>query len=366
METFLMRLIGRSQDGGLLRDAGKNLSGRTRLTVRGKRGTGIRLIHGERLSEDKRDLDLERISVFSGERSFQTDVFFLSGSARERFEPKFCYHGFRYVKVPGTTSCSELMLEARSVFSDLPLRGGFVCENEIINSLHACFLRSYTSNFVGFPTDCPHREKRGWTADAHLVCRSGLWNFKAETAYEQWIRLFPDEQRDDGCIPAIIPNSPLMRGGPGFEVAILLIPYRCFLHIGNSAVLNELYTPLKRYDFLLEYVHSGKQIDGIGDRLPPRPNNGNPWKEQRKRVVSRVLISDAFSFHGVKSFSRIAVRTDAPSDSERSRRRGIGSRRIFQKRRRCNETCRLSEKKQEKHMEFSKCSGFIPVIRACL
>ena len=101
------------------------------------------------------------------------------------WEPRFTYHGFRWVEVTGFPGKPTLdNLRGRVVHTAFTPAGSFECSNELLNKIQQMTLWSYRSNFVGYPTDCPHREKNGWTGDAHLAAEQAMYNFDNVAAYE--------------------------------------------------------------------------------------------------------------------------------------------------------------------------------------
>ena len=103
---------------------------------------------------------------------------------------------------------------------------------------------SYRSNFVGYPTDCPHREKNGWTGDAQLAAEQAMYNWHNVAAYEAWMNDFRDEQRASGELPGIVPTSGWgykWGNGPAWDSAYLLIPWYLYQYYGDTRVLAEHY-----------------------------------------------------------------------------------------------------------------------------
>jgi len=161
-------------------DLGRNIAGHARITVRGEAGAKVTLRFTERITAEG-ELD-QRCQVFEGfdNTYWQCDEYILKGSADpEIWEPRFTYHGFQYVGVQIEGNAVLEKIEARIVNTDFESIGEISCGNEMVNTLQMLTRRSYLANFVGIPTDCPHREKNGWTGDAELACETGLMNFDA-------------------------------------------------------------------------------------------------------------------------------------------------------------------------------------------
>jgi alpha-L-rhamnosidase len=265
------------EPGLFLYDLGQNVAGLPRITVQGPAGCEVILRFGEKLTQEG-SLDLSELNtlVFAGE--FQTDRYILKGSGEETYQPRFTYHGFRYIEV--RLSSSDIQLQALEIVvlhTAFEQTGSFECSNPFLNQIQACTEWSYISNFVGFPTDCPQREKNGWTGDAHLAAEAGLYNFSSQVAYWKWLDDFKDEQHEDGSLPGIVPTSGWgyeWGNGPCWDSAYVLIPWYLYLYKGDVAILAEHYSGMKRYvDYVTRRAPSGIASFGLGDWIPPF---GNP------------------------------------------------------------------------------------------
>lgn len=246
----------------------KNISGLCRLSVKGEAGTRIMLRHGELLKEDGR-LEQGNINVYyhpvkPGE-VFQTDVYTLKGGGeKEVFMPSFAYHGFQYVEVE--TSAPITMdtenLTALFMHTDVTPVGEFSCSNPLLNKLWDATMLAYRSNLHSIPTDCPQREKNGWTADAHVAIDLGLLGFDAITLYEKWMNDFIDNQTEKGDISGIIPSSGWGYGqwiGPVWDAAMFIIPNALYTYYNDTQAIERLYPAMEKY---LAYLKT-KEVDGF-------------------------------------------------------------------------------------------------------
>ncbi|MEM1990882.1 MAG: family 78 glycoside hydrolase catalytic domain, partial [Candidatus Bathyarchaeia archaeon] len=145
-------------------DFGQNFTGWVRLTVSGPRGTEVKLRYAELLNPDG------TINTAPNRGAKATDVYILRGYGVEVYEPRFTYHGFRYVEVtgyPGVLSVNNIT--GVVVHTDVEPTGGFSCSNQLINNIHKNVLWGQLSNLMSIPTDCPQRDERmGWMGDAQL------------------------------------------------------------------------------------------------------------------------------------------------------------------------------------------------------
>jgi alpha-L-rhamnosidase len=257
-------------------DLGQNFAGYTELTVRGPAGTRVTLRHGERLfpdgSLDTRDI-AQHIKRMGKDQQFQTDNYTLKGGGTERWHSRFTYHGFQYVEVTGFPGKPTLD-SVRGVFthSDIPVAGEFECSNPLLNKIWRAARWSYLSNLQGIPTDCPHREKNGWTGDAHLAAEQGIYNFLPAAVYTKWINDLGDEQKPGGQLPGIVPSSGwgyAWGNGPAWDSAFELIPFYLYEYYGDTQPLRDHYDGLKRYvDYLSTRATNDIVNIGLNDWAP--------------------------------------------------------------------------------------------------
>jgi len=206
----------RFSDTDFVFDLGHNIAGVSRLTLSGPAGTVLRLRHGELLYPDGH-VDQSNINAHyrptDDTDPFGTDIFVLKGDGEETFMPRFNYKGFQYVEVTGSlpVSLTKESLTGYFMHSDVPVAGHIECSNPIINQIWQATNASYLANLFGYPTDCPQREKNGWTGDAQIAVETGLYNFDAITVYEKWLADLRDEQQPNGILPSM--NGVTVRTG---------------------------------------------------------------------------------------------------------------------------------------------------------
>ncbi|MBR4072493.1 MAG: family 78 glycoside hydrolase catalytic domain, partial [Clostridia bacterium] len=205
------------KDGKFIYDFGVNCAGVCRLTVKGEKGQRIELQHAEQLLDGEIDLVSVWFKRDYWERDKEIvhkDIYVCKGEGTESYMPTFTYHGFRYVEVSGITEeqATNDLLTYIVMNSDIKVCGGFVTSDKTVNTLQEMTMRSNLSNFYYFPTDCPHREKNGWSADAALSAEQMLLNLTVNKSYREWMHNICKAQRGDGAIPGIVPTS-----GWGFD-----------------------------------------------------------------------------------------------------------------------------------------------------
>ena len=162
--------------GNWIYDFGVNVEAIPLLTVEQPAGTRIKMRMGETLAADK-SIEYNTTGV-AATGVVQTDEYVCTGKGKEKWTPRFTYHGFRYLELSGAATQPEKdWLKAVVVHTDVERIGTFECADPQINRLHELAVRTMLSNIHGLPTDCPHRERCGWLGDAHAVAPFESMNY---------------------------------------------------------------------------------------------------------------------------------------------------------------------------------------------
>ncbi|SDL27327.1 alpha-L-rhamnosidase [Catalinimonas alkaloidigena] len=277
VETVPTQRIERLNDTTYVFDLGRNISGVSQLRARGEAGTVLRLKHGERVYPNGH-VDLSNIDVHyrptDESDPFQTDIFILSGKGEETFMPRFNYKGFQYVEVTSNrpVRLTQESLTGYFMHSDVPPVGEISSSNPTLDQIWAATNHSYLANLFGYPTDCPQREKNGWTGDAHIASETGLYSFDGITIYEKWLADHRDEQQPNGVLPSIIPTDGWgyeWGNGPDWTSTIAIIPWNIYLFYGDTTLLAACYDNMRRYvDHITDLSPTGLTAWGLGDWVP--------------------------------------------------------------------------------------------------
>ncbi|MGC9086716.1 MAG: family 78 glycoside hydrolase catalytic domain [Thermoproteota archaeon] len=229
-------------------DFGQNFAGWAKLIVKGPRGTKVTLRYAEILRGDG------TIYTDNLRSARATDIYILNGNGTEIYEPKFTYHGFRYVEVTGFPGVPTLEnLEGRVVHSDVEKVGNFISSDSLLNEIQENILWTQLNNLMSIPTDCPQRDERmGWMGDAQLSAEEAILNFWMPAFYENWVHEITVAQREDGAVPDVVPpHWKIYPADPAWGTACILIPWYLYLYYGDKRILNESYSSMKKWvDFL--------------------------------------------------------------------------------------------------------------------
>ncbi|MEN8155765.1 MAG: family 78 glycoside hydrolase catalytic domain [Bacteroidota bacterium] len=272
------RRVTRFNDSTYLIDFGRNISGVTELRIKGEKGTVVNLQHGERLKDNREELEMAALEYWYRSEEemgdFQTDTYILRGDNDESFMPRFNYKGFQYVVLKSSKPLQEANFDLTAYFmhSDVEPRGRIITSDTLLTRIWKATNNSYLSNLFGYPTDCPQREKNGWTADAHSAIETGLFNFDGIKVYEKWLDDHRDAQKPDGTLPAIIPTAEwgyTWGNGIDWTSSLILIPWNVYKFYGDKRILEENFEPIKLFMSKMNAIAKDHLIhDGLGDWVP--------------------------------------------------------------------------------------------------
>jgi alpha-L-rhamnosidase len=238
-------------------DFGQNLTGRVRLTLKGKAGTRIILRHAEVLDNDG-SIYIENLRTARA-----TDSYTLKGGGKEVWEPRFTFHGFRYAEIRRAGPEAGFAIEkaeAVVLHSDTPRTGYFKCSHGLLNQLEHNILWGQKGNFLEVPTDCPQRDERlGWTGDAQVFIRTAAFHMDVRGFFHKWLLDMRDAQDPDGAIPCIVPNTLAFGlkgdGGPAWADAGLICPWTIYRCYDDLDILRDNYAMMEGYmNFMAEHT----------------------------------------------------------------------------------------------------------------
>ncbi len=307
VKAYTAEKVNKINDTTYVFDMGQNMAGLTKIKLKGPEGTVVKIKHGERLSENGR-IDMSNIDVYyRGDKindPFQTDIIILAKDKEVEFMPKFNYKGFRYVEITTSEplSLEKNQLTAYFMHSDVDAVGSVNTSSKLVNRLWEITNNAYLSNLMGYPTDCPQREKNGWTGDGHLAIETALYNFDGITVYEKWLGDHRDEQKPNGVLPDIIPT-----GGWGYGTAngldwtstIAIIPWELFRYYGDSKALSDNYENIKRYvDYVTSISPNGLTTFGRGDWVPVKSKSNLELTSSVYYFVDAQILANAAKLFG--------------------------------------------------------------------
>ncbi|RLD12064.1 MAG: alpha-L-rhamnosidase [Chlamydiae bacterium] len=283
-------------------DLGQNFSGWAKIMVTAPKGTIITLKFAEKLF-DNGMIDPATTGP-AATKVIQTDVYICKGKGEEIWEPRFTYHGFRYVEMTGLpTEPSLNNLEGIVVHTAVKPSGKFNCSDEMINKIHKTALWTELTNLHGIPTDCPHRERCGWLGDALISAEMTIYNFDMALFWSKFIEDINTTRR--GKLPQnIAPGKRLCGAKPDWQMAYILVPWFLYLYYGDIQILE------RNYDGMTQLMNYLKNIS----KNHIVPNGFGDWCAPSNIIFSEktdpLITTTAFYYYSSKIMSRISKLLD--------------------------------------------------------
>lgn len=284
-----------SPSGRTIVDFGQNLVGRVRLKVRGPRGQTIVLRHAEVLENGE-------LCTRTLRTAKATDIYILRGDEEEVWEPRFTFHGFRYVEVsgwPGTLQPENL--QAVVCHSDIERTGWFECSDPLVNHFHENVIWSMRGNFLSIPTDCPQRDERlGWTGDIQLFAPVAAFLYDVCGFLFSWLQDLALEQKEmNGTVPLVVPNvlqAPPMAVAAWGDAAVI-VPWLLYEYYGDREILAQQFESMKSWvDKVAEIAGEKRLWDQgfqFGDWLDP---SAPPERPQEARTDPYLIATAYFAY----------------------------------------------------------------------
>jgi alpha-L-rhamnosidase len=286
--------VTRLSSGHQVVDFGQNIHGWIRLTKLGAPRETVTLVYGEALDSDGdvtqdhlRPHDLRNPGQFLS--AGQIDEVTAAGDPGEVFEPRHTTHGFQYVSVQGLgADLAAEDITACLVQTDLEPLGTFSCSDERLNKLHGIVQWSFRDNACEVPTDCPQREKAGWTGDWQLFVPTAAYLYDVTGFSRKWLTDVRADQWENGVIANISPSPGpdttsadfmgFVNGSAGWGDAIVMVPWEVYLTTGDSAILAENWDAMKRWlEFVKSTAESFRHADRAAAIPTPAPHEQYLW-----------------------------------------------------------------------------------------
>lgn len=284
-ERFPGRIIT-TPNGETVIDFGQNIAGYTELHVSAKEGQTITLWHGETLDENG---NFTQSNFDPGDRNknggIPQRIDYICKEGKNVYKPSFTIFGFRYAKVETTMDLSHAEFTAIAVYSEMPQTGFFTCGNPDVNQLFLNSLWSMRGNFCDIPTDCPTRERAGWTGDAGAFAPTGVYLADCYPILRKWLAECRLAQKEDGLVANIAPVnnsgsfiSNMLQGSSGWGDACILVPWALYEAYGDTTILEENYDMMVSW---LSFTENRAKKTRIQNQL-------NPYK--------KYLVDEGFHF----------------------------------------------------------------------
>lgn len=291
--------------GVLVYDMGQNMVGWCRIKVKGSAGMKVQLRFAETINPDG------TLYMANLRGAKVTDTYILHGSGDEVWEPRFTYHGFRYVEVTGLPrGAKPAALEGRVANDDLARAGDFFCANLLLNQIWTNVLWGTRGNYRSMPTDCPQRDERqGWLGDRSEECRGESYLFDIAKLYPKWLQDISDAQRDNGSVPDIAPAYwPIYSDNVTWPSTLIIAPGVLHRQYGDVGPIAARYDSAKQWlNFMSRFVTNGIIArDNYGDWCVPPEDLKLIHSKDPARQTAKPLLATAYWYNNLKLMERYA------------------------------------------------------------
>lgn len=293
-------------------DVGENISGFAVITASPNDGEKIQIRYSENVDGNILDFESTGPSFFSpsGKQQIMEDVFIGDGALHE-FAPKFVWHAFRYFEVKGKIESASVYV----IHSDVAVTSEFESSSPELNWLFDAFLRTQLDNMhCGVPSDCPHRERLGYTGDGQLCAPAAMLLLDSKAFYRKWIRdIFDSQDKITGHVNHTAPFGGGGGGPGGWGCAAITVPYHYYKQFGDKGPLEENYDGMKRWiDYLAEKSENGlivREEDGgwcLGD-----------WCTLDKTVIPEPFVNTCLFMRSLMYIREISIVLEKTQDIEK-------------------------------------------------
>ena len=328
----------RTPNGETVIDFGQNLAGYTELRVNAKAGETITLRHGETLDENG---NFTQKNFDQGDRTknggITQNITYICREGLNVWKPRFTIFGFRYAKVETDIELSDAEFTAIAVYSEMPQTGFFECGSADVNRLFLNSLWSMRSNFCDIPTDCPTRERAGWTGDAGAFAPTAVYLADCYPILRKWLGECRLAQGEDGLVQNIAPVnnsgsmiSNMLQGSAGWGDACVLVPWALYEAYGDKAILEENYDMMRRW---MDYCEKRAQKTRPHNLLNPykkylvdegfhfgewcQPDVDNTDAMKKTMMFGAPEVATAYYFRSASLMTQIAEILDKPEDAKK-------------------------------------------------
>jgi alpha-L-rhamnosidase len=292
-------------------DLEQEMAGVSSIVFHETAGTKITIRYGEVLYPDRAESgdNTGRIMAENYRDASSTDIYICCGDVSgETYQPKFTFHGYRYIEISGVTTPPALSEVKSLQYSSITeYEGTFACSNETLNRFTENVKWSQLCNFINIPTDCPQRNERmGWAGDTHIFCSTAIKNAHLKLFYERNIQAMVDLQEEDGRFPEIAPIGGGF-GGITYECAPIFMTWELYRQYGDTKTIKKFYLSLKKYmDYIKDKGLPGKADFGVIGPLAD-------WLAQEE--TDPMLMWNAFYYKEAELMSKLAACIKEEKDS---------------------------------------------------
>ncbi len=234
-------------------DLGQNMVGVVRLKVSAPAGAKVTLRHAEMLNPNG------TIYTKNLRGAPSIDHYTCKGGGDEIWQPRFTFHGFRYVEITGLTNQPKAdTVTGIVIASDNARTGEFSCSDPRLNQLQSNIQWGQRGNYLSVPTDCPQRDERlGWMGDAQVFIRTATYNADVASFFTKWLVDVDDGQSPEGSFSDVNPNTGGRGSVPAWGDAGVICPWTIYETYGDKRILERHLPAMTKWvEYLRQHSHN--------------------------------------------------------------------------------------------------------------
>jgi alpha-L-rhamnosidase len=304
-ETIRPLSLNEISPGVWIYDLGQNMVGWCRLKVSGQAGTTIQLRHAETLRKDG------TLYVDNLRSAACRDTYTLKGAGVESYEPRFAYHGFRFVELTGFSGKPDLdTIEGRVVHTDMKTVGTFECSNPLLTQMAKNIFWGLRGNYLSIPTDCPQRDERqGWQGDRAAESKGETYWFDNVTLYSKWLQDIEESQTKEGNLSDVCPPFwPLYSANVTWPSAFMIVPETLYTQFGDKRAFAIHFDAMVKWmDHLATFIKDDLiDKDNYGDWCVPPESPELIHSNDPARKTSAKVLASSYYIHNLQLLAKYA------------------------------------------------------------
>lgn len=323
VQTLATRAITEPQPGRFVFDLGQNMVGWPRIHLPVEKNRTLTLRFAEMLNADG------TLYTDNYRSAKSTDTYTAAETGTMEWEPRFTFHGFRYVEVSGLPAGAKPQADWVTgivLHSALTPIGQFTSSHAKLNRLQSNIVWGLRGNFLDIPTDCPQRDERlGWTGDAQVFCPTSMFNYDSLAFWKSWLGSMRDDQFADGRIPHVIPDVLREGGSPGWMDAATMIPWETYVRTGDVDVLAGNAAMMEA----LVGWYRAQAVDGLVPNIKGFGDWLQPYADRREGETPTSLLGTAFYAHSAQLLANTARVLGRDADAQRYAQEASAVRQAF-------------------------------------
>ena len=315
MEEISPVKISRLPDGKFILDMGQNMVGWLKVNLNGKKDQPITFRFAELVQSDS------SLYVANLRSAKVTDIYTPAADGAFEWEPRFVYHGFRFVEISGLDEQPSLeSFTGRVIYDDMETIGKFETSNPVINQVYKNAYWGIRGNYRGFPTDCPQRDERlGWLGDRTTGAYGESFIFGNALLYNKWLQDIEDSQSETGSISDVSPRAwTLYQDDVTWPAAYFTVANMLYRQFGDLSGIVRHYPSMKRWvdhvsaTQLKDYVYQKEQY---GDWCMPPESLELIHSQDPARKTSDKLLNSAYFHYLLELMQEFAVLSGHTADT---------------------------------------------------